>query len=226
MGNCRSRTCPESSRWEARWGSAFHDSNHGWLISPVSHIDIEITRHQLKFISLAFAGGKFEIPLPLLHLINEYAADVFFMRYSARYNGNWLSFVTPNILGHIDFDRKLFILGFAGSNLLYTPGQNIFLASRSPRLFRPERTDARRYLRKVLTRPTLKQTLHAAAFEFRSLMDFRLCDETKAIAEEFESHFLPAHVQKRLEHAAEQARTNEEIKTLPIDLAPTRPQRS
>jgi hypothetical protein len=219
MGNCASTAHTQVARVEEKWGSAFHDSGYSaWSVSTVPHIDIELTRLQLKFIMGAFPGYQFEIPLPLLHLINEYAAEVFFVRFSARCSAEWLSFVTPHILGHIDFDRKLFMLGFVRPNVLWTPGQNIFLASRSPRIFRPEGRDPRRYLRKVLTRPTLKQTLQAAAFEFRSFPDYRLCEETIAIAEEFDTHFLPAHVRKRLEHAAEQARTNEEMKTLPADL--------
>jgi hypothetical protein len=195
------RNSLEDQRWPSEWGTAIEpESFYLGHISKTPQVDVESTRHQLKQIMITLS----EIPVPLRLLINEYAADVFYMRYLERCGGEWLTWFTPNTFGSIDFDRKLFMVYFLEKSL--TPQKALTLRNgrRYDYDFTNYNLDVKQIFRKVACAETLEQTLDALAKHDRANTK-NIETETKAIAFEFENKFQPEHDRKLLERKKSKA---------------------
>ena len=117
MGNCFSssavRVKPTHTRWRPQWGEVprpSRQSHSAWKVSPYPCTDEELTKQQRNYLSEALSG---QIPVPpLIALISEYGADVFFIRSRELCGGAWRMWVSPKTFGHIDFERERMIIFF------------------------------------------------------------------------------------------------------------------
>ncbi len=207
MGSCVSSAAPSKSvnlRWRSQWGEVPRPSRQAhsaWKVSPYPWIDEEITKQQRNYLS-----GH--IPLqPLIDLISEYGAYIFFIRSREMCGGSWRMWVSPKTFGHIDFERERMIIFFPTDN--WTPKKATAYMSKLENPFRERLPHMKlNYLlwfnekRQEKTREVVQLTEEGL---LKNLMLKRFDEKTtsaltidfKALAFEFCHTFMPEYLHRR-----------------------------